>query len=257
MAFLIYDGSFEGFLTVVFECYSQKIIPTDICKESNYQENLFEENQTITTNEEKSSRVWKALYKKLHAKNKDLPYTVFLSNEAGIEMKLYRFIRRIFDSHRSIETDFGDQDVLQLKKIKRQVMREAMRMMQFIRFQQTKDNIYFAAIEPEYDVLPLVLNHFKNRFADQHWLIYDLLRDYGFYYNLHNTQEVTLTEKTFSETNGKVNENILEEKEETYQILWKSYFDHINIKERKNLKLQRQHMPKRFWKFLPEKSPLL
>lgn len=256
MSFLIYDGSFEGFLTVVFECYSQKIIPVDICKESDYQENLFIEKLRINTDEEKANRGWKALYKKLHVKNKDLPFITFLSYNSGIEMKLYHFARRMFDSKRSIETDFGDQDVLELKKIKRQVLREAMRMLQFVRFQQTKDDIYFAAIEPEYDVLPLVINHFKNRFADQHWLIYDLRRDYGYYYNLQHTQEVVLTEKTFSETNGKINENILEEKEATYQVLWKYYFDNINIKERKNLKLQRQHMPKRFWKFLPEKSLL-
>jgi len=44
----------------------------------------------------------------------------------------------------------------------------------------------------------------------------------------------------------------LQEGEEFYQKLWKSYFTHINIQERKNLKLQRQHMPRRFWKYLPE-----
>lgn len=255
MAFLLYDGSFEGFLTVVFECYAQQIIPTEICKETSFQENLFIDKMRIPGDEQKARRVWKALQSKLHKRNKYLLLHAFLSENQGIEMKLYRFIRRLFDTQRSIETDFGDPDVLELKKIERQVLRETMRILQFVRFQQTKDGLYFAPIEPEYDVLPFTIDHFKHRFADQQWLIYDLRRDYGIFYNLRETREIVLSEKTFSETNGKIRANLLEEQEITYQVLWKAYFDHIHIEERKNSKLQAQHMPRRYWKFLPEKTP--
>lgn len=72
MAFLIYDGTFEGFLTVVFECYAQQIVPTDICKETSFQENLFIEKLTVNTDETKADRVWKALQAKLHQRNKNL-----------------------------------------------------------------------------------------------------------------------------------------------------------------------------------------
>ncbi len=253
MSFILYDGTFEGFLSVVFECYAQKLVPIDICRESTFQENLFIEKMTICRDEQKAARVWSSLQQKLHQRNRNLPLLVFLSESPGIEMKLYRFIRRVFDSERRIETDYGDQDVLELKKIERQVLRETMRILQFVRFQQTKDDLYFSAIEPQYDVLPFTVQHFKNRFADQLWLIYDLKRDYGIFYDLKETREVVLSEKTFSETNGQVSANLLEEREETYQTLWKAYFDNINIPERKNAKLQLQHMPRRYWKFLPEK----
>lgn len=255
MAHLIYDGSFEGFLSVVFSCYQRKLSPTDICREAAFQNMLFGEHETIPTNEEQATRVWNGLQKKLHRRNKDLPLVAFLSEEDGIEMKLYRFIRRLFDTNFSIETDYGDQDVLQLKKIERQVLKEASRVLQFVRFQKTKDDIYFSPIEPQYDVLPFSINHFKNRFADQQWLIYDLKRDYGFYYDLQTVQEVVLTEKTFSGFDGKMAREFLQEDEVGYQVLWKNYFESINIKERKNPKLQLQHMPQRYWKFLPEKSP--
>ena len=195
------------------------------------------------------------MQRKLHQRNRDLPFVAFLSEQAGIEMMLYRFIRRLFDTKFSIETDYGDPDVLQLKKIERQVLKEASRLLQFVRFQETKDGVYFAPVEPEFDILPFGIRHFKNRFADQQWLIYDLKRDYGFFYDLKTVQEIVLSEKTFSEFDGKVARNLLQEDEVGYQTLWKSYFESINIKERKNAKLQRQHMPKRYWKFLPEKSP--
>ena len=254
MAYLIYDGTFEGFLNVVFECYRQKITPTDICKEADFQEVLFAEKQMVNTSEERAGRVWKALQQKLHNRNRNLPLMAFLSEQPGIEMKLYRFIRRLFDSNFSIETDYGDTDVLQLKKIERQVLKEASRMLQFVRFQKTKDDIYFSPVEPEYDVLPFTINHFKSRFADQQWLIYDLKRDYGFFYDRETVQEVVLSKKTFSGINGKITDRLLRESEGVYQNLWKNYFDSINIIQRKNLKLQRQHMPRRYWKFLPEKN---
>ena len=255
MPYLIYDGSFEGLLSAVFHCYQQKITPSDICKESNFQEVLFAAKEIIITNEQQAGRVWKGLQQKLHQRNKELLFTAFLSEKTDIEMMLYRFIRRLFDTNFSIETDYGDTDVLQLKKVERKVLQEASRMLQFVRFQKTKDEIYFAPIEPAFDVLPMTIHHFKDRFADQQWLIYDLKRDYGFHYDLKTVQEVTLENKSFSKYDGKLKTDLLQESEVNYQTLWKNYFESINIKERRNLKVQRQHMPQRYWKFLPEKSP--
>ncbi|RYZ23730.1 MAG: DUF4130 domain-containing protein, partial [Chitinophagaceae bacterium] len=46
-----------------------------------------------------------------------------------------------------------------------------------------------------------------------------------------------------------------DEAESIYQELWKQYFKSVNIAARKNTKLHIQHMPKRYWKYLPEKQP--
>ncbi len=257
MNILTYDGTFEGFLTVIFECYERKLSPDDICSEQAFQEVLFMKKTHIASHTEKAKRVWNGLQKRVSKRKKELPFRIFLSELPGIEMKLYRFIRRVFDTKFNIETDFSDPDVLALKQIERKVVLEAMRMLQFVRFQKTKDNIYFSAIGPDHDVLPLVSGHFKARFADQQWLIYDVKRDYGLFYNLNKVEEVVLADKQFNETNGQLSTDILQEREEEYQTLWKDYFTHINIEARKNLRLQRQHMPRRFWKFLPEKDPLL
>jgi probable DNA metabolism protein len=239
---------------VVFECYARKIIPVDVCSRKVFQENLFTGKLEIATNERKADRVWKALDGKLNPKNKNMPFFAFLSEEPGIEMRLYRFIRRMFDHSRSIETDYGDQDVLELRKTERKVLQEAVRLRQFVRFQETRDELFFAPVEPAYNVLPFVINHFRSRFGGQRWLIYDVKRDYGYFYDLHKVHEVVLTEKQFSEQNGKIHESLAKEEEAMYRTLWKDYFNLINIRERKNLKMQRQHMPLRYWKFLPEKS---
>ena len=56
------------------------------------------------------------------------------------------------------------------------------------RIQKAADGTFFAAFEPQYNALPLTVHHFKDRFADLKWIIYDMKRRYGFYYDL---QEVT------------------------------------------------------------------
>ena len=105
MAYIVYDGSFEGFLSVVFHCYQHKVTPNDICKETNFQDILFADKETVVTEERRAARVWKAIQKKLHKRNKQLLFKAFLSEEKGIELMLYRFIRRLLDSNFSIETD--------------------------------------------------------------------------------------------------------------------------------------------------------
>ncbi len=53
--------------------------------------------------------------------------------------------------------------------------------------------------------------------------------------------------------NASALKEILDEKEELYQTLWQQYFQSVNIKARKNMKLHIQHMPKRYWKYLVER----
>lgn len=72
---------------------------------------------------------------------------------------------------------------------------ERLRVIQFLRFQKAADGTFFAAVKPVYNVLPLTLPHLKDRFADQRWLLYDLKREYGYYYDLKEATEVRFEEK--------------------------------------------------------------
>lgn len=251
---LLYDGSFEGFLSLIFEVYSRKLNPTHIFSANNYQESFFAEKIFISSNAENADRVWKGWQKKLSKNLDQLPFQAFLSAQQGIELSLLHFAQLSFASNILLENNFANQDILEIRKAARKVSHEAMRMIQFIRFQKTKDNIYFSGINPCYDVLPFIINHFRDRFTDQQWLIYDIKRDYGFFYNTTTTEEVILNDKSFNTINGRLPIDILEEGEANYQTLWKDYCKHTTIKERINLKLQKQHMPKRYWRYMTEKQ---
>lgn len=248
-----YDSTFEGFLSCVFECYRLKAFPDEIRSRAGAEQaRFFAGKFDVQTNQAKADRVWKGIQNKLSAKNRQLLFYAFLSEEQGIEMQIFRFITRLFGGQTNIETDFGDPCVLYLTQISQKVKREAMRMMQFVRFRHTKDGMYFCAIEPRYNVIHLTAGHFSSRFAGQKWLLYDLKRNYGIIHKNNKTEEVQISQRAFNSVTGQVNTDILQDNETFYQNIWKSYLTHINISERKNLKLQLRNMPLRFRKYLPE-----
>ena len=52
-------------------------------------------------------------------------------------------------------------------------------------------NYITAIVQPDFNVLPLIEKHFRERYADQRWLIYDVRRKYGLYYDLQTVDGST------------------------------------------------------------------
>ncbi|MGB6154023.1 MAG: TIGR03915 family putative DNA repair protein [Pricia sp.] len=248
---LIYDGSFNGFLTTVFVAFDEKAEIADIQKNTISQNGLFSETETIFTNVEKAKRVWNGIQKKNHNAIKNI-YFAYLSETNGIELMLYRYIRKLFANQESIHADYSDGLVLKISQLAKSVGREKHRMEAFVRFQQTQDEIYFANIEPDFDVLPLISKHFRSRYADQQWIIYDVKRRYGIFYDLQRVEIVSLDLNEIYANSIHKSDRFVNE-EYSYQELWNDYFRSTNIKSRINMKLHTQHVPKRYWKYLSEK----
>lgn len=212
-----------------------------------------EREYKVITQEEKSTRVWHALENKLSKAACNMITYVWLSEQPGSDMLIFKYIHRVFEVKASIETNFSDPLVLEMKQIGQQVSKERLYIIQFLRFQKAADDIFFAGVSPACNALPLAISHFKDRFADQKWVIYDLKRRYGYYYDLHTVEEITFANDEHL-LGGKLNEELMAEDEKEFQELWKAYFKSMTIKERINHKLHRQHMPVRFWKYLTEKQ---
>lgn len=241
MEIYLYDGSFEGFLTAVFDSYKKQGV---IRKENTFVPDMFATTISVQTDLEKADRVWMGLSKKLSADGLHQFFAAFLSEIEVIEDQLLNYVRYVFENQLSIEHDFGNAFVLFVAQTARKVHREKHRMEAFVRFQLTKDGIYFSLVAPDYNVLPLIIRHFKERYADQRWMIYDRVRNYGIYYDLEKVDTVWMEMDK--------QEGIWDPNENDYQALWQTYYKGANIAGRVNRKLQLQHMPKRYWKYLPE-----
>lgn len=223
-----YDKTFEGLLTAVFEAYRLKKFPDSIIKEGDTLPLFYDETYTVITDDEKAERVWKSLGKKLSKGALSMLTYSWLSEASDIAIVLFRYIRKITDASRSIETNFADSDILTVSKLGKKVADERYRILQFMRFQKTTEGIYYGAMEPLYDVFPLTIRLFRDRFADQKWLIYDVKRHYGYYYDGKEVNEITFADpKQTHLLTGKLDESLLDKNEKLFQTLWKSYFKSI------------------------------
>ena len=253
MQTILYDGSFEEFLCAVFDVYEYKFQQVNIVQKNKYVKGLFETVHVVQYDASHCLRVSTGMKRKLSVQAIKNFHKTFLSEIDGIENVLLQFVQYVFISSKNIENDFSHPSVLAVAQTAKKVHREVHRMEAFVRFQKTADDLYYAVIDPDHNVLSLVAGHFKKRYADQQWLIYDTRRKYGIHYDLENINEVQIA---FSQAAGEGNniESLYDADEQMYQQLWQQYFKSVNIKARKNLKLQLQHMPKRYWKNMIETS---
>ncbi|MEO8534947.1 MAG: TIGR03915 family putative DNA repair protein [Flavobacterium sp.] len=249
---VIYDGTFEGWLTAVFEIYEFRLKDILFTKQQPTTALLFASVYFVVTDPEKAKRVSDGLRKRLSTEGFKKIYGTFLSETEQAEDVMFRFASYVFSTTKNIEEDLGNSVVWDVRKAARITRRESHRMKAFVRFKRTKDLLYYAIIEPDCDVLPLIENHFVSRYADQRWLIYDTKRKYGIYYDL---EKATTVELQFSNdvNSTKFLAEICDQEEAFFQDLWLQYFTNVNIESRKNTRLHLQHMPKRYWKNLTEK----
>lgn len=252
MLHLYYDGSFNGWLNAFAFCIENNMAIEKVRLSTKKDTQLFDELIEIQTDIAKAKDTWSQFKSKLDAKLcREFFVAFFSQDEKAIQITLYLALK-VWNEGKNILQNFADNHVLYFAQTVRKVEREKHRMMAFVRFQKSTDGCYHCIIEPDYNVLPLIANFFKNRYADQIWFIYDIRRSYGLYYYLKMILEVQLCTNA-SENTLPTRSIELAEDERLYQNLWKDYFKSTNIVARRNLKLNIQHVPKRYWKYLIEK----
>ncbi len=254
---LTYDGTFPGLLSAVFEVFRLKGDAVDIIPEDRYQQQLFSAALPVDTDRTRSARVAKGLRERSgNTKIVELLYHAFLTEQPEVERLILYLIRRQMEVHGlDVSQDAGDDRIRQLLRLKQQMGREVHRMHAFVRFQQTPDGLYAALVNPDFNCLPLIGDHFAARYPAMEWLIYDTRRHYGLHWNSESKKAEFIT--LDAERDGQLRSlsaEMLDRAETDYQELWQTYFRAVDIPERQNLKLHLQHVPKRYWKYLTEKT---
>lgn len=249
----IFDGSYTGFLCCIFEAFEMKEWNAVPVPEKLHHPNIFVPERTIFSDLDKAKRVQTALKDKFGARTQSDFYRAFLSEDVEAFKVVFYIAILLFKGQINILQNFGDPAVLYYHQTLKKVSRERHRMKAFIRFSKTRDGLFYAIVEPDFNVLPLIIKFFKDRYTDQNWMIYDGKRKYGFYYDQHHISEITLDPSEQKDLNTTSLGIALDERDEHFQNLWKRYFKSTNIEARKNMKLHLKHVPKRYWKYLVEK----
>ena len=251
MLSISYDSTFDGFLSVVFEIYRQHLEVGEICPDRRADApcNIFMQPFRIETSEESSARLKRAIVNQANEDVLNLLDAAFRSEEDGVEMKILAYLRKLFAG---TDPNYGknpaSDEMLPLFLIARSVRHEAGGMLGLVRFSKTPDGTYFSEIEPKYDILPMIIGHFRGRFANERWAIYDSKRGYGVYYDGQKgriPEEFSIPDMAAVRAATSPDDMVR---------LWQDYYKSIAIKERENPKFLRRCLPTRYWKHLPERA---
>ncbi|MGJ0344384.1 TIGR03915 family putative DNA repair protein [Aliarcobacter cryaerophilus] len=238
---LLYDGTFEGFLSLVYEVYYKKLKPTKIYK-TLPNEILFEEILEIDTSKESGIKVLNAIKTKFPKEILEKILNIFMCDSKEFEMALLEYIVIGFKDSKQLY-NINNSCVFYLNNLEKELFRVTHKLTGFIRFEELEDKTLYAKIESKFNVIYFLGRHFLKRFNNQNFIIHDINRKLAFVKmkNDYSIKEVAF----FDEPNYSSNE-------EKFQKLWKSFFSGVTINERTNLKLQTQMVPLLYRTYMSE-----
>jgi len=229
---LLYDSSFEGFLTLVYEVYYQKLEPAFIHKKT--PKNLyFDRIYIVETDMDKAKKVFTALKKTFSQSHLNTIYHIFLCDSKNFECDLLSFIQLGFKDKASL-SNITIASIFHIQSLEKEYLRLAHKMYGFIRFEELDDKMLYAKIETKFNILMLLGNHFKKRLGNHSFIIHDMTRSLA--YICDNNQSVIKEVSAFvTPTNS--------DAEIHFKKLWKTFFHSVTIENRKNQTLQKQLVP--------------
>jgi len=169
-------------------------------------------------------------------------------SEIPIEKEISAFCKKLITLQCAAD-DRTDNDVVIVNNAAAKVSNEAHRMMGLLRFSPVINNqaeIYIAKCAPDHFILPALHVYFTARFGETPWSIIDEKRKLILIRLPGEQAKISIL--------GENIPNCSEGEKDEWETLWRHYHKTINNEDRQNLDLQRQLMPKRYWKYLPEKN---
>ena len=240
----LYDGSFSGYLTAIFYAYPQKET-VQIFKEQTYSPYLLSTPQFIPTEEDKAERVSDSILSKLSFSTLDHLYQLFLCEEDGADTLGLNYLKLCYRYGDSINLAKNNDCIRKVDLSCKRVWTEVHRFLGFIRFKEIAPLTFYAAIEPDHNILPLMMGHFKERFSDQNFIIHDQKRHAAMIYD---QKEIYIRYLSLEESLSLAKAEI----SDRFEDLFKTYYNATTIEARKNPRLQNSWMPKRYYKHLVE-----
>lgn len=244
----LYDGSFEGVLTSIFNSYLYHEAPISIEREEYGQLTLDSDYRRIATDIEKAKRVADKIIKCAGYNAYKHMYYTYLSEKPLCEVNIADYVKMCLKYGKNADKHLTVPCVDFVLDASLRTGHEAHKYTGFVRFSELEGGIYYSEIEPVYNVLPIIAYHFEERYPTMPFLINDVKRKLCLVYNCK--------ECVIRETNSMPNLRFSEE-EQQYRRLWKQFYDTVEIKERHNEKCRMSMMPKRYWKHMTEFDPVI
>jgi len=237
----VYDGSYDGLLCCVFECYSRKETPAGVVPEDEAQLSLYE-RRYVETDGAKAARVENGLAKAASRDAAETGRLFYLSccPDKGITFLLFAQICIQYGT--KVRLMLTDETVKKVRDSVAHLTREAHQLKGFVRF-SVNGNAMSSVIEPKNFVLPLLRDYFCNRYRNESFLIYDKTHGAALVYSGGRSDIVPI--ENFEEPEA-------EDGETRFRELWRLFYNTVAIAERENPRCRMSHMQKRYWAHMTE-----
>lgn len=241
MKIFVCDYDFEAALSCICDAWeyahAHKEEPISLAMLPVIQESLFDEYIKVEASKERSDKLIQAIKSKLSLDIYETVYMAFLY-EKDVLNDIYLYLRLAFKYGKYINNMLQQDVVSRIVHIRNYVSKEIHRFIEFVRFDEFKNSLYISHIEPNNDILYSLSFHFADRMPSLNFIIIDDKRMKAL---VHKADELCYIQKLHPDELSYLSKS--EYMEDEYKSLWKSFFKSIAIKERENLKLQRQLCP--------------
>ena len=247
---LAYDGSFPGFLCALAEALNlaRSGAPVPPIRARERVAGLFNEAVEARRDDARAASLWKRLSRRFGEERALTCREAFCSDFEGRETALAAVIARAVSAGPAVFDDLNDPATLLVAKAARRAGAQAHLIAGLVRFAELADGSWYAPIEPDCNVLPLVAEHFAARYADMAFAIHDRRRGTAL---VHQPGASCAIVEGFEFAGGEGG-SAFSPRELELREGWRGYFTSVSIAQRENRKLQSSRMPKKYWRFLPE-----
>lgn len=238
-----YDGSFPGFLSVIYEAYHDGTSHVEDIRRDSGEQALFFEEKAVGTDLLHAGKVAEAFLDACGRAASQWLFRAFLFDAPESDMDLFHFMREGFRIKKQVYRKRLEPWVWQVFERASAVGDEAHAFLGLTRFSELAEGTLYAEIRPTHDILPLIANHFCRRLGKETWAIHDIGRRHVVYGHNGKILFAQMTRTDTLEYSGE---------EESFRRLWKGYYQHMAIRERYNPALRRSFMPEKYWECLTE-----
>ncbi len=249
------EDSVDGIFTGVYDAWDSRIghLGVGLRVKTKMNLELFAEYREVETDAEKAAKVARSIRDKMGEDAYRTICQAALSADPDKADCIYRVVVRGMSRSvtrreaRNVIWNLQNKDVCRVFELSRTVGNEAHRYYQFVRFRELESGVMFSEIQAENQVLPLIGEHFADRFPNENFMIYD---------NGHNdclihgkARPWFILRDTSPDAMAK---DAVTDREEEMQKLWRGFCRSIAIESRRNEGLQQQFWPLKFRRWMTE-----
>lgn len=247
----ICEDTITGIYSGIYDAWKMQLTreQVGIALKGDIEQELFCEYEESQASERKAIAVENMIQKYLGSEAYREIYHAILSQDVGRGDAILGMMieARNIPNSRRITEHLGNEDVRKVFELSRRVSNEAHFFKEILRFRELTNGILFAKIEPENQILTCIAEHFANRLPLENWLIYDVTHKMTLVHQREKKWFVVMGEEPNSEKT-----TVYSCKEKQMEELWKGVCESISIEERENNRLQRQHLPLKYRKYMVE-----